>query len=1354
MDFALFFQQTVLSILPSTIFICASILRILSVIRGPLRVNSAWLLSTQIVLLTSLIRSNAVNGSVAVAASVLRLVVSVVVLCLLYQEHQRWNHPSILTSSYLVFTILLELVEARILGSRLGYTHIATMFAVSIAAKFVILLLQELPKASSSIFNQLGTAKKPTSSLLKQTLLWWPNLLFNKGHRNILTNSDLGDVDEEFDSRTLLAAITSTWANSHKVGKYSLVWVVLKTLKLQCLAIAVPRLLLSAFMFAQPFLINRVIDFVGEPPTRYDLEVTRGLIAETFFVYAGIAVTRCYSKHLRFQLITMIRGALVGIIYQKTLNLETSSISESAPVTLMSTDIDGIISATQSFHDLWPSVIEVGVGLFLLDRKAGHSSFLVLVPGIFCWLISQAISKTAIPAQRAWNEAIQARVSVTSSMLGQIKGIKMVGLSDYMTQTIHSFRVFELDMSRKLRTVLAWVTSLSSDIFTTLSMVMLVAQPISTIVGSYTVFISGLACCSRIQSFLLLNEKAEYRLSALYRFAGRNQSPVVDVRQATFTTKDQQIKLLREIEFQISTGSISMIVGRVGCGKSSLLKGILGELHMTSGTVHLATSSISYCDQTPWLRNISIRDNITGPLRFEKDWYAQVVSACALDRDFTSFPCGDQTLVGSGGISLSGGQRQRVGLARAVYSRSALVLLDDVFSGLDDTTSAAVFSALLGDGGLLRNRNITVLFATHSIQFLNNADFVTVLELGMIKYNQVKFDSINNELKNAIRRNVMKTRIDIRPNVNSEDELSKLPCHKASSGSPKDPDLTRQAGDLGLYMFYVGSIGPVFALILIVLAVSFSVFKKMPQIWIRIWTQHGIDEDKGHFIGIYLTFVVACFASIWLLSRFFLIHVISRSSQHLHSLLLNAVMKAPLHFFTLTDNGSTLNRFSQDMTIIDQVLPGSSFNALRDTFNIITEIIIITSGARYVAAIIPFCTVALYFVQSLYLRTSRQIRRLDLEAKSPLYTHFSETLTGLVTIRAMGWKQDFIEENSNRLNKSQRPFYLVYSVQVWLNIVLDFVVCGIATALVAVAVLTRDSTSKAAIGLALLNIISFNNTLSFLINSWTNLETSLGAVARLRTFLLQIPEEGFIAERQDPPADWPTMGDIRFNNVTSSYGPELAPTIRSVSLNIKAGQKVGICGRTGSGKSSLILTLLRLLDLRSGSLHIDGLDLSILRREAIRSRIITLPQEPVILPGTVRENLCPANQVFSDKDLVAALEKTGIWEVISFRGGLMAELDEIGLSVGQKQLFCLSRAVLHEAKILLLDEATSNLDPDTEQKLRRVIRTELADCTILEVAHKLEAIASYDLVIIMQDGEIVEMGDPRELLQVDLSGSV
>ncbi|KAK4063525.1 uncharacterized protein Triagg1_9402 [Trichoderma aggressivum f. europaeum] len=1367
-NFTLFFEQIVLSILPSAIFLCASVPRILSLVRKPLQVSHGWLLrlklgvcsffvGTQIALLILWVLSSAVNGSVPVVASVLKLAISAVLLYLSYQEHYRWIQPSILTRGYLGLTILLELVEARTLWSRLGHVAIAAVFTVSVAVKFVILLLEELPRPPSPAFNKNYRAEESTGDLPNRTQGWWPRLysLLKKGSRGILTQDDLGDIDEKFDSSTLLASATSAWADSRKSGRYSLVWAMLRTFKLQCLIIAVPRLLFSALMFAQPFLINRVIDFVGKSSVRYNQEVARGLIAATFLVYAGIAVTRFGYKQLIFQLNTMIRGALVGLIYQKTMTLEASSIAESAPLTLMSTDIDGIISATRAFHDLWPGAIELGAGLFLLDRKAGHSSFLVLVPGILCWLASRTISQTTIPAQRAWNEAIQTRVSVTSSMLGQIKGIKMMGRSDYMAQTIQSFRGFELDMSKKLRTMLAWATSLSSavnqlspivviavavfwakgssdfrasDIFTTLSIVILVSQPISNLVESYPVCISGLACWGRIQSFLLLREKADHRdffrtlgtrlpspndiymrssepgieLQALPCLAREAPSPVVDIRQATFATNDQQTdktELLRDINFRLPAGSISMVVGPVGCGKSSLLKGILGELHMTSGAVHLATSSISYCDQTPWLQNVSLRDNIVGPFRFDKEWYAQVITACALDRDFASLPCGDKTLVGSEGLALSGGQRRRVGLARAVYSRRGLVLLDDVLSGLDGTTAATVFRSLLGDDGLLRRRDVTVLFATHSIQFLHKADFVTILESGMIKYNQVKFDSIDEGMRSMIRRNAKETSIDTRPNVDSEAEIGQLRLHEATTRNPGDADLTRQTGDFSLYMFYLRSIGPVFALALAILATLFTIFRKMPQIWLRIWTQHGIDEDRGYFLGVYLMFAVACFASIWMLSRF-------------HP----------------TDSGV-------------------------DTFNIVAEIAIIASGARYVVAIIPFCMVALYFLQAFYLRTSRQIRHLDLEAKSPLYVHFSETLSGLVTIRAMGWKREFMEKNSERLNKSQTPFYLLYSVQRWLNVVLDFFVCFIATILVAFAVLMRHSTSEAAIGLAMVNVISFNNTLAFLINSWTNLESCLGAVARLRSFLKETPKEALEAERHDPPRGWPTRGDIEFINVTSSYSHKLTPTIKNVSLTVKAGQKVAICGRTGSGKSSLILTLLRLLDLRSGSLRIDGMDLAVFRREAIRSRISTLPQEPVILPGTVRENLYPADKVFSDTDLITALEKTGMWEAISARGGLGVELDTMGLSMGQKQLFCLSRAILHKTKILLLDEATSSLDHDTGEKLRRVIQAEFAGCTVLEVTHKMEAITSYDAVVVMQDGEITHMGDPRELLQSELSGS-
>ncbi|KAG6041161.1 hypothetical protein E4U41_005799 [Claviceps citrina] len=803
------------------------------------------------------------------------------------QEHRGWTQPSNVTSYYLVLTILLELAEARTLCSRLGRAPITALFAASIALKFVMLLLQELPRPPILVTNERYTVNKSAGGLLRGTLSWWSNSLFKKGRRSILTNDHLGHIDAKFDSSTLLSVISATWAACR------------------------------------------------EPPARYDEDVARGLIAATFFVYAGISITRCFYKHLISQLMTMIRGALVGLIYQKTLNLQTSSVADPASVTLMSTDADGVMSAAQALYDLWPGVVELGAGLVLLDREAGHSSFLVLVPGVLCWLVSRKVSMTMLPVQRDWNEAIQARVSATSSVLGQIKGIKMLGLSDYMSQIISGFRMVELGKSQKSRTVIAWVTSFSaavnslspivvivaavltakslhdlaaSKMFTTLSIVILVSQPISNLVGSYAVLMSGLACCRRIQSFLLIKDKADYRefiaepeaplpsrskryhhasepgleLSALSGPTRDMSSVVVHVRQANFITSDQRTELLYNIDLQLSAGSVSIVVGPVGCGKSSLLRGILGELHLLSGAVQLATSSVAYCDQDPWLRNVSLRENILGTSPFDQEWYDQVVVACSLERDIAFLPCRDKTLAGSGGMALSGGQRRRVGLARAVYSRHALVLLDDVLSGLDSTTSAFIFNSLLGDDGLLRRRNATVLLATHSIQFLHRADFVTLLESGRIKYNQVKCDAAGKEIRHTIRMHVKNACLDAQSDVGSQDELGEMSLHRATGGSPAGLDLARRSGDLSLYLFYLGSIGRVFTLALLFLAISFSVLKKMPQIWLRIWTERGIDRNKRDFLRVYLTIAVVYLASIWILCR---------SSRNLHKLLLEVVMK-------------------------------------------------------------------------------------------------------------------------------------------------------------------------------------------------------------------------------------------------------------------------------------------------------------------------------------------------------------------------------------------------------------------------------------------------------------------------------
>lgn len=390
------------------------------------------------------------------------------------------------------------------------------------------------------------------------------------------------------------------------------------------------------------------------------------------------------------------------------------------------------------------------------------------------------------------------------------------------------------------------------------------------------------------------------------------------------------------------------------------------------------------------------------------------------------------------------------------------------------------------------------------------------------------------------------------------------------------------------------------------------------------------------------------------------------------------------------------------------------------------------------------------------------MRILDLEMKSPLYTHFTETLAGLSTVRAFGWSEAFMDENIHRLNMSQKPFYLMFCIQRWLQVVLALFVAGLALVLVTLALRISNSTSQGAIGLSMVNLLGFNQTLALVIDQWTVLETSLGAISRLKAFINETPNENKEAEREIPLRDWPAQGTIELVNVTASYSDTMVPVLQDVSLKIQPGQKVCICGRSGrqvlslstrsstsdtdSGKSSLVLTLLRLLELHSGTIRIDDVDLSTVPRQHIRSRLTTIPQDPVKMNGTVRLNLDPENQVQSDAMLIEVLRKTGIWPPIESRGGLDADSSELGFSVGQQQLFCLARALLSRSKVVLLDEATSSVDRVTDEKIRRIVREEMDGKTIVEVAHRLEIVRDFDVVVVMGQGKVVETGSPAELL--------
>jgi ATP-binding cassette subfamily C (CFTR/MRP) protein 1 len=414
------------------------------------------------------------------------------------------------------------------------------------------------------------------------------------------------------------------------------------------------------------------------------------------------------------------------------------------------------------------------------------------------------------------------------------------------------------------------------------------------------------------------------------------------------------------------------------------------------------------------------------------------------------------------------------------------------------------------------------------------------------------------------------------------------------------------------------------------------------------------------------------------------------------------------------------------------------------SFLCIAQAALIATGSSYMGITIPFVVAVVYILQKVYLRTSRQLRYMDLEERSPLYSHFLETLDGLSTIRAFGWHDESRATNIRLLDRSQRPYYLLYCIQRWLNLALDLIVAIMAVIVMALATQLRSTTSAGAIGIALNSILGFNTSLSNLVDVWTQLETSLGAIVRIKDFETKTPSENLLGEDGVPPAEWPSNGAVELRDITAQYGPDIL-ALQEVSLKIAPGQKVGICGRTGSGKSSLLLTLLRLLDLSHGSIFIDGIDLSTLPRELIRSRITAIPQDPFILTGTVRHNIDPFGSI-PDLQIIEALEKLTVWPTILERGGLDANMQSQPLSQGQQQLFTLARALLRRSSIIILDEATSNVDVTTDGLMQRIIREEFSACTIITVAHRMDSIRDADMVVVLEKGRIVEVGDPRELL--------
>lgn len=842
------------------------------------------------------------------------------------------------------------------------------------------------------------------------------------------------------------------------------------------------------------------------------------------------------------------------------------------------------------------------------------------------------------------------------------------------------------------------------------------------LVSTLPKLVASLACFTRIQTFLLAASRQDHRLLLsqpqasygnlemergdsfpLQSMAQTNANSGKQTGEYVFMLKGCSFgwtvdkPLVHNVDLNIKRGALCMMIGPTGCGKSTLIKGLLGETPCSTGFVYLDTDSISFADQEPWTINSTIKSGIIGESQFDESFYREVVECCALREDIESWPQGELTIVGSKGISLSGGQKSRLALARAVFARKGVIVLDDVFSGLDADTEEHIFRKLFSESGLLRRHHTTVILVTHAVARLSYADWIVVLNKdGLLTeqgtYAKLKKDSeYINSL--AVRfKTANASQVDQSVKVTK----SALPSTTATTAEATNM-LARNTGDWDTYKHYFAAAGWSSAISLAVWSFIYIASIKTPALLVKYFTGPGKTTNSNDtFMAIMGSVAVLSLFSLATIVWINSFKLIPRASNNLHQRLLTTVLGAPLSFFTSTDSGTTLNRFSQDLNLIDNELPHVLLATVLQLALFLIGGGLMAATATYSLAMIPVVIFVLFAVQRFYLRTSRQLRHLELEANAPLYTHFQETLAGLSSIRVFGWVNQFSSRNSDLLDRSQRPVYLLKCIQCWLAVVLDLLVAVVATTLMAVIVSLRHKIDPGLVGLGLLNIMSFNEILSYMIQMWTMTETSIGAIARVRDFVTKTQSEAKSIESFTPAENWPTSGAIEVQNFGASYSESSDLVLEGINITILPGEKLGICGRSGSGKSSLLASLFHLLEFREGSIKIDGQDMATMPRNALRERLNAIPQEPYwITTETVRFNLHPWNNTPPpDGQLIDALKKCQIWETIDEKGGLDIKMETELLSHGQRQLFCLARSLLRKSKVVILDEVSARYFED------------------------------------------------------------
>lgn len=1297
----------------------------------------------------------------------------------------------------------------------LGLLASTCLFGISIRGKTGTVLISQNGLADPLLNGKTdnhseGKTESPygKATLFQLITFSWLNPLFAVGIKKPLAQDEIPDVDvkdsAEFTSHYFDECLKHVRERDGTTNP-SIYKAIFLFIWKKAAINALFAMISAAASYVGPYLIDDFVNFLSMKKTR---SLESGYLLALAFLSAKTVETIAQRQWIfgARQLGLRLRAALISHIYKKGLVLSSQSRQSHTSgeiINYMGVDIQRMTDFIWYMNTIWMLPIQISLAICVLNMNIGLGSLAALAATLMVMACNIPLTRIQKRYQSKIMEAKDERMKATSEVLRNIKTLKLQAWDSQFLHKLESLRKIEYNWLWKslrlgaLSAFIFWgsptfisvvtfgacllmgIELTSGRVLSALATFRMLQDPIFNLPDLLSVIAQGKVSVDRVASFLQEDEVQ----SDTIEFVPKDQTEFeVEIDNGKFSwNPDSSSPTLDKIQLKVKRGMKVAICGTVGSGKSSLLSCILGEIKKLSGTVKIGGTK-AYVPQSPWILTGNVKENILFGNRYDSVKYDETVKACALTKDFELLPCGDLTEIGERGINMSGGQKQRIQIARAVYEDADIYLLDDPFSAVDAHTGTQLFKDCLM--GILKNK--TILYVTHQVEFLPAADFILVMQDGRIaqagRFEQLLKQNIGFEVLVGAHNQALESILT----VESSSRTSKDPVPENESN--KDPtsnsemihtqhdsehnisleitekqgrltqDEEREKGSIGkeVYMSYLTIVRGGALVPIIILAQSmFQVLQVASNYWMA-WASPPTSESRPKMGLDYILFVyilLAVGSSLFVLLRAWLVAITGLSTaQKLFVKMLQSVVRAPMAFFDSTPTGRILNRASIDQSVLDMEMANRLGWCAFSVIQILGTIAVMSQVAWEVFVIfIPVTAICIWY-QQYYIPTARELGRLASIQQSPILHHFSESLSGAATIRAFDQEDRFIHANLDLVDNFSRPWFHNVSAMEWLsfrlNVLSNFV---FAFSLVLLVSLPEGIINPSIAGLAVTYGINLNVLQASVIWNICNAENKMISVERILQYSKIKSEAPLVIEECRPENNWPQVGTICFQNLQIRYAEHLPSVLKNISCTFPGGMKIGVVGRTGSGKSTLIQAIFRIVEPREGSIIIDGVDISKIGLHDLRSRLSIIPQDPAMFEGTVRGNLDPLDQ-HPDGQVWEALDKCQLGDLVRAKEEkLDSSVVENGenWSVGQRQLVCLGRALLKRSSILVLDEATASVDSATDGVIQKIISQEFKDRTVVTIAHRIHTVIDSDLVLVLSEGRIAEYDTPAKLLERD-----